>query len=128
MNANISDTQIVTKTYSSIDRRLNRLLSQKAALENVMKLGDTSKRRARTRTLIQLGGLVSMSGLLDLVDIQEGDDLQLDIISQDKSAILLGMFLTFVDSHVSMSASEKDAFLKKGIRHMKLRAYKNIRG
>ncbi len=117
-----------SKAIAVNERRLNKLRSQKAALEHRMKLNDTSKRRARTRTLIQLGGLVSMSGLLDIVDIQEGEDLQLDTISQDKSASLLGLFLSFVETHTTLLESEKNSLLQKGKLFMKLRAYQRIRG
>jgi hypothetical protein len=50
-------------------------------------------RRARTRTLIQLGGLVEKSGLTDLLDIELGQDLQQDGECFESNAILLGGLL-----------------------------------
>jgi hypothetical protein len=47
-------------------------------------------RRARTRTLIQIGGLIEKSGFLEKIGIQLGDDLQNDEILFDKASILLG--------------------------------------
>lgn len=40
--------------------------------------GNTDERRARTRTLIQLGGLIEKSGLLDPLGLVIGADLQKD--------------------------------------------------
>ena len=69
---------------------MNRLRSQIAALSFKETNLDSSHRSARTRTLIQLGGVVSLSGIASLLDIEEGDDLQLDFESKDKAAMLLG--------------------------------------
>jgi len=54
------------------------------------KLNTTAKqdRRARTRTLIQLGGLIEKSGLMNLIHIQTGEDLQLDHEAYEKAATL----------------------------------------
>lgn len=45
-------------------------------------------RRARTRTLIQLGGLVEKSGLMEVLGIEIGQDLQKDPNLFSKVAIL----------------------------------------
>ena len=45
-------------------------------------------RRARTRTLIQLGGLIEKSGLMEVLGIQMGQDLQKDPNLFSKVAIL----------------------------------------
>jgi hypothetical protein len=47
-------------------------------------------RKARTRTLIQLGGLVEKSGLLEPLNITLGDDLQKDFDCLESAAILAG--------------------------------------
>ncbi|MDP1975120.1 MAG: conjugal transfer protein TraD [Alphaproteobacteria bacterium] len=47
-------------------------------------------KRARTRTLIQIGGLIEKSGFLEKIGIQLGDDLQNDETLFDKASILLG--------------------------------------
>ncbi len=49
-------------------------------------------RKARTRTLIQLGGLVEKSGLLELLEINTGDDLQKDPECFEAASILMGAF------------------------------------
>lgn len=47
-------------------------------------------RKARTRTLIQLGGLIEKANLLDALQINLGDDLQKDEMLFDRVATLLG--------------------------------------
>ena len=47
-------------------------------------------RKARTRTMIQLGGLLEKSGLLDDLNLAPGDDLQKDPDCFDSAAILMG--------------------------------------
>jgi hypothetical protein len=54
-----------------------------------MKNHRNSERQNRTRLLIQIGGLVQKSGIMDAFQIQVGDDLQ-DYESLHKAASLLG--------------------------------------
>jgi hypothetical protein len=49
-------------------------------------------RKKRTRTLIQLGGLVQKSGLLEPLQLKIGDDLQGDELCFDGAATLMGAF------------------------------------
>ena len=51
-----------------------------------------SLRKARTVTLIQLGGLVSKAGLLDSIGLHLGDNLQKDEQNFDAVATLMGAF------------------------------------
>ena len=57
-----------------------------------MKVEQQSRRKSRTRQLVQAGGLLQKSGLMDTFFIEPGDDLQ-DFQNLDKAAKLLG-FLT----------------------------------
>lgn len=68
-------------------------MNQKQTIE--MRLGPNSKnaRRARTRTLIQVGGLVDKAGILDLLGIEAGQDLQKDFDTLDQAATLMGSLL-----------------------------------
>ena len=68
-------------------------INQKQALER--REGSSSKkaRRARTRTLIQLGGLIEKAGLLALLDLETGQDLQKEEDTRDAAATLLGALL-----------------------------------
>lgn len=77
---------------SSIEVSLNRLRSQKAALQHKMKKQEHRVRKTRTRTLIQIGGLLDITPLLTICGINLGDDLQLE--HPDKAATLLGILIT----------------------------------
>lgn len=84
------------------------------------KLAKNELRKARTRSLIQLGGLVTLTGLLDYCDIEIGEDLQEDITAMDKAAILLGIFLEAYDTVPSEPDDVKiNAWMKRGIQCMK---------
>ena len=50
-------------------------------------------RKARTRTLIQLGGLFEKSGLMETFDLKMGDDLQKNLPQKDHIFALLGGLL-----------------------------------
>ena len=52
---------------------------------------NSDTRKSHTRTKIQLGGLIIKSGLADLLAINLGYDLQLDLDQRDKSYIILGI-------------------------------------
>ena len=100
------DTPLTAK-MSDLDARINRLKSQKAALETKHNKHTKNERMKRTRTLIQVGGLVSLSGLLERFDITLGDDLQLDNIAKDKSRILMGVLLSVMEQ-LPQNFSEND--------------------
>jgi len=85
----------MTDSIKKTKIKINRLLAQKAALQHKMKKQENSKRKARTRTLIQLGGLLDLTPLLAICKIELGEDLQID--HPDKSTILLGMLSYFSD-------------------------------
>ena len=48
------------------------------------------QRKAKTRTKIQLGGLIEKSGILDDLNLTPGDDLQKDPDCHESVAILMG--------------------------------------
>ena len=117
-----------TVDQKQIQARINRLQSQKAALENKLKLKVSSDRKARTRTLIQIGGLVNMLNLPSICGIHDSDDLQLDLEASDKAAILLGMLAHLEDSlPPTLSDQVVDQFKQKGIRVIKKHAAQKIR-
>jgi len=82
---------------------------------------NTSERRARTRGLIQIGSLIHLVGLAQLCDIEEGDDLQFDIASRDKAAMLLGILLDIV-ADFTPTLEQKELWKKAGIRQLKVAA------
>lgn len=59
---------------------------------------DNNFRKAQTRTKIQLGGLLMKSGLTEFLDINGGDDLQLDSNKKDQAYILLGILADCCDN------------------------------
>lgn len=105
--------QNISKKYSNIEVQLNRLLSQKAYLQHKLKIKNNAERKSRTRTLIQLGGILSLTPLLDICDIHLGDDLQLSY--QDKADILLGIPSSLLDKLPdSLSNTDLDNFKHLG--------------
>ena len=52
-----------------------------------------NQRAARTRTLIQLGGLLVKSGIAEKLGIEIGADLQREEDQKKKAYVLLGMFV-----------------------------------
>ncbi len=63
------------------------------------------ERAARTRTLIQMGGLVQKSGLAEALDVKAGCDLQADDDLKESAAILLGVF-----DHAAELLSSSESF------------------
>lgn len=81
---------------------------------------ENTLRKARTRTLIQVGSLVNLAGLFEVCGIEEGDDLQLDITSRDKAANLLGILTHVMDTIASSpSQSELNKWKETGIMMLK---------
>jgi hypothetical protein len=100
---------------------LNRLQYQKAALQHKKKHQQNSERKARTRTLIQMGGLLEITPLPSICNINLGDDVQLD--HPEKSATLLGLLL-HLSEQIPETASPDDLkkFRKIGINFLKKNA------
>ena len=55
-------------------------------------------RKQRTRTLIQLGGLIEKAGLMETFNISPGDDLQKDIHLKSAMFSLFGGLLEMQES------------------------------
>ena len=119
-----------SQKIKNITTELNRLRTQQVVIERKLSQQTKSERRARTRTLIQMGGLISMIGLADICDITEGDDLQLDIVSRDKAATLLGMLVTLIEQlPPALSSLDLETFKQKGINMLKryeAKKYRNL--
>jgi len=81
------------KIYSNVtSTTLNTSVSER---DRGTKGSLNSSRASRTRTLIQLGGLLDKAGLAAAFDIALGDDLQRDDHTFDPAATLLGALLEF---------------------------------
>jgi hypothetical protein len=66
-----------------------------------------TKRSARTRTLIQLGGLLVKSGLVEKLGIELGTDLQQNSTHKNKAYALLGLLTYYVSIPQSYEDLEK---------------------
>ncbi|WP_010304296.1 conjugal transfer protein TraD [Candidatus Odyssella thessalonicensis] len=62
-------------------------------MKNQTGMASYGFRKARTRTLIQLGGLIEKAGLFETLGIVPGSDLQKDPAMQSLALSLLGAFL-----------------------------------
>lgn len=110
----------INNTLDKITTKLNRLKAQKAALETRAKHHVKKQRMSRTRTLIQMGGLLSLVNIPNYFDIEIGDDLQTDLEKRDQSMMLLGLLVTVSEQMpASYSEDRKLEFKNKGLRFMK---------
>ncbi len=63
---------------------------------------------------------MNLSGLVELCDITPGEDLQMDLISRDKAAILLGILAEATDAvHSSTSKNKLTQWQQTGITLLK---------
>lgn len=90
-----------------------------------MQKQSTQERKLRTRTLIQAGGLLSLSGLLYQCGISEGEDLQNDLEGHEKAATLLGILMEAGEALLrNKDAYQMEQFRKLGIKKLKQAAAK----
>ena len=90
-----------------------------------MQKQNTQERKLRTRTLIQAGGLLSLSGLLQQCEIMEGEDLQHDLEGHEKGATLLGILIDASEALLQNGdAQQMQRFRKIGESKMKQSAAK----
>jgi Conjugal transfer protein TraD len=113
--------KLLRKT-DDIQIKLNRLYAKKASLDLKLKTKINKSRKSRTRTLIQVGGLVNMLGLLDYCEIKLGDDLQTDFEAKQKALTLLGMLVNLQEqfSNQLTTPAQIQEFQKKGNRAIKM--------
>ena len=71
------------------------------------------QRAARTRTLLQLGGLLVRSGITEKLRIEIGADLQKDEHQREKAYTLLGMLITQLSVPTEIEKMEKAERLGK---------------
>jgi hypothetical protein len=114
------EKDVIDDATRRLQVKINRLQSQKAALENQAKKAQTTNRKARTRTLIQLGSLLNLINLPSICGIKDGDDLQFDLEATDKAATLLGMLAHLEDSlPPALSPAQLEALKQKGVTLLK---------
>ena len=78
--------EILQNKIIKIDKKIKRLEGLTYRLKQ-------NQRAARTRTLIQLGGLLVKSGIAEKLGIEIGADLQREEDQKKKAYVLLGMFI-----------------------------------
>lgn len=79
------------------------------------KNGNSSPaRKARTRTLIQAGGLLEKAGLLESFSLKCGDDLQNDYELKDEVMALLGSFIE-IKQQIENEDLSKTWLTQKGV-------------
>lgn len=71
------------------------------------------QRAARTRSMIQLGGLIAKSGITEKLGIKIGADLQKDEHQRRKAYTLLGLFITQLSVPTEIEKMEEAEFLGK---------------
>ena len=117
------------KNIASINQKIERLKDARKHLSRRISDSANTNRKARTRTLIQLGGLLNITNLLELTDIHLGEDLESEQEKQDKVATLLGLLQHLTESMPpALSTTQQYDFKKKGIRILKMRAYEKENG
>ena len=105
----------IEKKLHKINQRLIRY--QRLRERFLHRRGQTSMqfRKARTRTLIQLSGLVEKSGLLEPLNITLGDDLQKDYEHLQSATTLLGALTEIRGSFYGEEAeAQKMIWLERG--------------
>ena len=79
-------------------------MNRKSYMEYRDETNSRKMRKARTRTLIQLGGLIEKAGLLDFVELETGQDLQKDPATFEGAATLMGALLSLKESFLTEEA------------------------
>ncbi|CAO5682814.1 MAG: hypothetical protein HEEMFOPI_01812 [Holosporales bacterium] len=117
-----TDHSILNSKITDLQKRINDLELKKNVIKTQKLNVSKSERKKRTRTLIQAGALLNMMGFFDLCDIKEGDDLELDIESKDKAAVLLGMLESLKNTLPNyLETQDLENFKNIGIRVLKMR-------
>jgi hypothetical protein len=84
-----------------------------------------TNRNSRTRTLIQLGGLLDLTPLLSICEIKLGDDLQL--VHRDKAASLLGILAVALNQLPDdIEAEDLEKFRSVGLKLLNQRGHENV--
>ena len=79
--------------FENLQNKINKIENKIIRLEGLTYRLKQNKRAARTRTLIQLGGLLVKSGITEKLGIKIGADLQRQEDQKKRAYVLLGMFV-----------------------------------
>ena len=85
-----SELQSLKKKKLNVSQSIKRL---QIKMYRMNKSTPATDRKLRTRTLIQLGGLIEKAGVLDALEISLGDDLQKDVDVKEAMITLFGALI-----------------------------------
>ena len=109
-----------------LQQRIHKAERLKKMKQSIIQTSSASQRRARTRSLIQLGGLLESAGTLDVFGIPLGVDLQKDVAVKNNIAALFKGLL-----ELNKIATSKEVNLNlwtlQGLETFKLRGLSEIR-
>jgi len=104
---------------------VNRNLSSIAKASHLIKSEVDGERKRNTRTKIQAGGLLILSGLFEQCNLSEGDDLQYDLEGREKAATLLGILIDASETLLQNNNTQQiEKFRKLGEAKLKRAASK----
>ena len=101
-----------------MSKDINRLSNELNRQTRKSKYANDASRKSRTRTLIQLGGLLDKAGITDKFSIMLGEDLQSDIPQMDKTDVLFG-FLIEATATLNDSKEVRQKWQRLGTRAFK---------
>ena len=87
--------------------------------QGMLQTSSSSQRRARTRSLIQLGGLLELAGTLDVFGIPLGVDLQKDISVKNNIAALFKGLLELNEMAKSLEDVDLNLWALQGLEAFK---------
>ena len=114
--ANLSPLKNEDEALKRLRQKINKLRLDKSRVISSVQHNDKSLRKKRTRTLIQLGGLVDKLDILKDFNIEIGDDLQLD--SFEQTCMLFGFLKTCIDAKMD-TPNDQEMYLKVGKAYLK---------
>ena len=87
--------------------------------QGISQTSSSAQRRARTRSLIQLGGLLELAGTLDVFGISLGVDLQKDVSVKDNIAALFKGLMELNEMVNSSDAVDLNLWALQGLEAFK---------
>lgn len=87
--------------------------------QGILQTSSSAQRRARTRSLIQLGGLMELAGTLDVFGIPLGVDLQKDVSVKNNIAALFKGLMELNEMARSSDVVDLDLWTLQGLEAFK---------
>ena len=109
-----------------LQQRIHKTERLKKMKQSITQTSSASQRRARTRSLIQLGGLLESAGTLDVFGIPLGVDLQKDATVKNNIAALFKGFLE-LNKIVTSKDVDLNLWALQGLETFKLKGLSETR-